>query len=252
MFTFRALATVAALSSTALSSCSALEGFDGLSSSSTNNTSTVPSSTAEVAPGTGLDTPAPAPAPDNQGNNGGVVSNQADVLVSPHLDGNTVLTVDACDLSGDRQPNAKVDIGFGDRVYWGYTNEVGQLVEITAQNITPQNEPKEMLKGGGKRYCRDEAKVPGTELKEYDEGHGIADSLGGVSNAYNITPQASYLNRYGAQRDMEREIAAAGGATNFHMVISYPDENTSIPTQYDTTYTTLDGVEHNASYANVG
>ena len=49
------------------------------------------------------------------------------------------------------------------------------------------------------RYCNDEAKVPGVEEPDLDEGHVIADSLGGVSNAYNITPQNSTLNRHGDQ-----------------------------------------------------
>ena len=30
----------------------------------------------------------------------------------------TVITVDGGDLSGERQANVKVNIGFGDRVYW--------------------------------------------------------------------------------------------------------------------------------------
>lgn len=65
----------------------------------------------------------------------------------------------------------------------------------------------------------------------------IADSLGGVSNAYNITPQDSVLNRHGDQTYMERNIRQAGGATNFEAIISYSDTETQIPSKY--TYTIL-------------
>ncbi|WP_239992629.1 hypothetical protein [Trichococcus alkaliphilus] len=49
----------------------------------------------------------------------------------------------------------------------------------------------------------DEAKVPGTENSNLDEGHVIADSIVGVVNAYNITQQDSVLNRYEDQAYME-------------------------------------------------
>ena len=42
----------------------------------------------------------------------------------------TIITIDGGDLSGERQANVKVDIGFGDRVYWAYTNKYGQLVKV--------------------------------------------------------------------------------------------------------------------------
>ena len=66
-----------------------------------------------------------------------------------------------------------------------------------------------------------EADVPGTERSYLDQGHVIADSLGGVSNAYNITPQDSTLNRHGDQAYMEKVIRDAGGVTNFVAKISY-------------------------------
>lgn len=87
------------------------------------------------------------------------------------------------------------------------------------------------------RYYHDEAKVPGTESASLDEGHVIADSLGGVANAYNITPQESTLNRHGDQAYMERNISQAGGATSFEAIITYPDTNTHIPSKYKYTYT---------------
>ena len=88
-----------------------------------------------------------------------------------------------------------VDVGYGDREYWAFTNEYGQLIVILADKITRQNESTEVMLGDG-RYCADEARVVGTEDPNLDQGHVIADSLGGVSNAYNITPENSNLNRY--------------------------------------------------------
>lgn len=87
------------------------------------------------------------------------------------------------------------------------------------------------------RYYPDEAKVPGVESELLDEGHVIADSLGGVSNAYNITPQNSTLNRHGDQAYMEDNIRKVGGAANFEAIITYPNTDTQIPSSYQYTYT---------------
>ena len=46
--------------------------------------------------------------------------------------GYKLIEVDGGDLSGYRQPNVVVDIGFGDREYWAFTNEHGQLVRVIA------------------------------------------------------------------------------------------------------------------------
>ncbi|MGP4079766.1 DNA/RNA non-specific endonuclease, partial [Pseudalkalibacillus sp. R45] len=94
------------------------------------------------------------------------------------------LEVDGGDLSGHREPNVVVDIGFGDREYWAFTNEHGQLVRVIADEIILQDDSTEPVSSSG-RYYSDEAKVPGVESAILDEGHIIADSLGGVSNAYN-------------------------------------------------------------------
>ena len=72
---------------------------------------------------------------------------------------------------------------------------------------------------------------------DLDEGHVIADSLGGVSNAYNITPQNSTLNRHGDQAYMEKVIRDAGGCTDFTAIITYPNTKTQIPNHYSYTYT---------------
>ena len=151
-------------------------------------------------------------------------------------EGYTLIEVDGGDMSGYRQGNVVVDIGFGDREYWAYTNEHGQLVRVIAKEIIIQDDANEPVKSNG-RYYNDEAKVPGVESDKLDEGHIIADSLGGVSNAYNITPQESTLNRHGDQAYMEENIRKAGGATDFLAEITYPDTETQIPSHYEYTYT---------------
>jgi hypothetical protein len=149
----------------------------------------------------------------------------------------------------DSEPNVVVDIGFGDRQYWAFTNEYGQLVRVIADNIIIQDDSTEPVLSSG-RYYSDEAKVLGVESDILDEGHIIADSLGGVSNAYNITPQESTLNRHGDQAYMEDVIRKAGGVTNFEAIISYPDTKTQIPSSYQYTYT-LKGEEVVDSFDNL-
>ncbi|ACQ71446.1 hypothetical protein EAT1b_2526 [Exiguobacterium sp. AT1b] len=152
------------------------------------------------------------------------------------FEGYTKIEVDGGDQSGTREANVVVDIGFGDREYWAFTNEHGQLVRVIADEIILQNDETEDVNSSG-RYYADEAKVPGVEDPNLDEGHIIADSLGGVSNAYNITPQNSALNRYGDQAFMEDVIRKAGGAKDFEAIITYPNTTTQIPSRYQYTYT---------------
>ncbi|MEC0094343.1 DNA/RNA non-specific endonuclease [Paenibacillus macquariensis] len=150
--------------------------------------------------------------------------------------GYKLIEVDGGDLSGHREPNIVVDVGYGNREYWKFTNEYGQLVRVVATEIILQDDRNETVLSSG-RYYPDEAKVPGVESDVLDEGHVIADSLGGVSNAYNITPQDSTLNRHGDQAYMEDAIRKAGGATNFEAIITYPNTRTQIPSSYQYTYT---------------
>ena len=150
--------------------------------------------------------------------------------------GYKLIEVDACNTTGYRQAKVVVDIGYGDREYWAFTNEYGQLVRVIADEIILQDDNNEPVTSQG-RYCSDEAKVPGVESDVLDEGHIIADSLGGVSNAYNITPQNSTLNRHGDQAYMEDSIRKAGGATNFEAIITYANTKTQIPSSYQYTYT---------------
>ncbi len=164
------------------------------------------------------------------------ISIRAKVRSADLLENNKVIVVDGGNLSGHREPNVKVDVGFGEREYWAYTNEYGQLVKVTAKKIVPQDESREKVTSKG-RYYKDEAKVKGVESPTLDEGHVIADSLGGVANAYNITPQNSIVNQQGNQAYMEKTIRDAGGATDFTAIISYPNTTTQIPSHYSMTYT---------------
>lgn len=150
--------------------------------------------------------------------------------------GYKLIDIDGGDLSGYREANVVVDIGYADREYWAFTNEHGQLIRVIADQIILQDDDSEDVTSDG-RYYHDEAKVPGVEHSDLDEGHVIADSLGGVSNAYNITPQDSTLNRYGDQAYMEDVIRKADGATDFEAIITYPDTKTHIPSHYQYTYT---------------
>ncbi|ALS77395.1 DNA/RNA non-specific endonuclease [Planococcus kocurii] len=154
------------------------------------------------------------------------------------LAGYDLIEVDGGDLSGSREPNVAVNIGFGDRDYWAFTNEYGQLERVVADEIVLQDDDTEPVLSTG-RYYSDEAKVPGVESDLLDEGHVLADSLGGVSNAYNITPQESTLNRHGDQAYMEDAIRDAGGATDFEAIITYTDTETQIPSSYQYTYTLM-------------
>ncbi|WP_050977258.1 DNA/RNA non-specific endonuclease [Planococcus antarcticus] len=152
--------------------------------------------------------------------------------------GYELIEVDGGDLSGYRESNVAVNIGFGDRDYWAFTNEYGQLERVVADEIILQDDNNEPVLSSG-RYYSDEAKVSGVESDMLDEGHVLADSLGGVSNAYNITPQESTLNRHGDQAYMEDAIRDAGGATDFEAIITYIDTETQIPSSYQYTYTLM-------------
>ncbi len=159
-----------------------------------------------------------------------------------------IIEVAGGDLSGDRKPNVAVDVGYGDREYWAFTNEHAQLIMLTAKEVIPQNDSSEAVLENG-RYYEDEANVKGTELREYDQGHVIADSLGGVANAYNITPQDSYVNRKGEQALLEDRIRKNRGCTDFVCFIQYPDSKTQIPSSYHVIYR-INGKIFNSEFKN--
>ncbi len=150
-----------------------------------------------------------------------------------------LISVDKCDLNNTRLANVVVDIGVGKRKYYAKTNEYMQVDAVYARRLSLQNQNEITFTTG--RYCQDEAPVFGTELKTYDQGHLIADSLGGASNAYNITAQNSNLNRFGLQRKMEKEIQNAlladKNVENFYGKILYDNNKSMIPSSYIFTFT---------------
>jgi hypothetical protein len=157
-------------------------------------------------------------------------------LPEDRFQGYRIIEVDGGNTSGHREANVAVNIGFGDREYWAFTNEYGQLVRVVADEIILQDDINEPVNSNGGYFDR-MADVPGVGANTgYDRGHVIADSLGGVANAYNITPQDSVLNRHGDQAYMEKVIRDTGGCTNFEAEITYPDTETQIPSKYKYTY----------------
>lgn len=151
---------------------------------------------------------------------------------------NRELVVKHDDVNGRRKPNVKVDIGYGNRNYYGFTNRSCQLQLVIADEIILQNESEDVLING--RYSKDEAKIPGTESPYLDQGHVIADKLGGVSNGYNITPQVSYLNRKGEYHQFEEfiynHLLSGSKVTDFKCYIAYKNSQTQVPKSYEVTY----------------
>lgn len=91
---------------------------------------------------------------------------------TPSFEGYSLIEVDGGNLSGYREAKAVVDIGYGSREYYAFTNEYGQLVKVIAAEIILQNDATEDVNSSG-RYYPDEAKVPGVESSTLDEGHVI-------------------------------------------------------------------------------
>lgn len=112
-----------------------------------------------------------------------VVEETPTPIKKEQFSGYKLIEVDGGDLSGDREPNVVVDIGYGDREYWAFTNEYGQLVRVIAAEIILQDDKNEAVLSSG-RYYADEAKVPGVESAVLDEGHIIADALGGYRTLF--------------------------------------------------------------------
>lgn len=81
----------------------------------------------------------------------------------------TLIQVDGEDLSGSREHNVVVDIGFGDREYYAFTNEYSQLVKVIDKEIILQNDSIEPVTSSG-RYYLDEAKVLWVGSSSLDEG----------------------------------------------------------------------------------
>src|SRR6056297_3603334 len=62
---------------------------------------------------------------------------------SDPFEGYTLIEVEGGDQSGHRESNVVVDIGFGDREYYAFTNEYGQLIKVTAKKIILQDDSTE-------------------------------------------------------------------------------------------------------------
>lgn len=171
--------------------------------------------------------------------------------------------VSVCDMTTTRAENVVVDIGFDskytNRDYYGYTNKYGQLTLVEASQVIAQNENYEDVVAGRSglgaelRYCKTEAQVTGSKPAEYDRGHVLADSMGGVANAYNITPQIEEINVNGAQHQMEQMFRVAFAnkqtVTDFQMKMSYKNKNTNIPYKYAVKFK-IDGKQYSFSAYN--
>jgi hypothetical protein len=147
------------------------------------------------------------------------------------FNGYTLIKVDGGDFSNNRKDKVVVNIGFGDREYYAFTNQYGQVIKVIAKEIVIQDDSKEPVKNNN-RYYNSVADMVPEGVSDYDNGHIIADCLGGVANAYNITPQNSTLNRHGDQAYMEKIILSSNSCTDFVGIISYPDTITMIPDFY--------------------
>lgn len=274
MKTKKILISLAVLSSLALGSCAGLEDYINSNSSSSSRSSDDNSKTSENSNSTkyreddnessrGSDKKSSRTS-TKEDKDGGLSSNaqagEGDKKVGPTdkdiadpFSGREIIEdAPTCTSSGKREANVAVDIGEGDRQYWGFTNENKQLVYVIADKITLQNPKKEKLTKEG-RYCPSSkmAKVDGYGAKyNRDRGHAIADSLGGMSNAYNLTPQDADVNRNGDQAYFEKAIRQAGGAENFRYKIYYPDAETNVPSWYELTYE-IDGQEYHESFPNM-
>lgn len=183
---------------------------------------------------------------------------------------NRVIEIDQQDLSGDREANVKVDVGFdtdyATRDYWGYTNKHAQLVYVHADEIILQNDKAEAKwEEGEGRYSPDEAGVQGSTDKDFQKGHAIADSLGGTSTAYNITPQDSYINGgassihngvecHGMEWQLEDDIREneynGKEVTNFSVSIYYSEKDTQTPVKYYVSYVVDDSSYEEWTFSN--
>lgn len=187
--------------------------------------------------------------------------NEPELLVSNtkeinnDITNNTLISVNSCDTNGTREANVKVDVGYDsdlyNREYYAYTNNIGQLVKVEAATIKEQIDWEELPEGEN-RYCSAQADVDGAWENGYDRGHVIADSLGGVSNAYNITTQNSFVNQNGEQSVMEKQMQdtlySGGTITNFVANIDY-DDSSQTPVSYDVSYN-VNGTPVNYQFAN--
>lgn len=162
---------------------------------------------------------------------------------------NKLINIDVCSQSIVREPNVKVDIGYGNRAYYGYTNEYGQLVYVTADSLQLQNSNTEQLIDG--QYCNTQTNESNTS-DEYNSGHAIGDELGGVSNSYNLFPQLTEMNN-GKFKELEQHIESAmyqgSEVTDLRIEISYSSPEDTIPYSYEISFK-IDNTEESYIFTN--
>lgn len=149
---------------------------------------------------------------------------------------NSYTKVSTCSYSTNTAPNVKVNIGAGDREYYAYTNEHGQLQYITADTITIQDEQSEVVNADG-NYCDQPADI--AKDTGYTNTYIIADSLGGASNAYNLIPGGISTSNLA---EIENDILENGGATEFNAYFEYSDSETNVPHTIQISYKINEGL----------
>lgn len=150
--------------------------------------------------------------------------------IDEELFDNEELKVSTCSYNVSRKPNVKVNIGYGSRQYFAYTNEYGQLAYISADEIIVQDESTESVNDSG-QYCDGPAQISGdsgTTAKTV-----ISDSLGAASNSYNVIPAG---NVYSGLESIENEILANGGATEFKAYFTYDTTDSTTPHMISISY----------------
>lgn len=150
--------------------------------------------------------------------------------IDEELFDNEELKVSTCSYNVSRKPNVKVNIGYGSRQYFAYTNEYGQLAYISADEIIVQDESTESVNDSG-QYCDGPAQISGdsgTTAKTV-----ISDSLGAASNSYNVIPAG---NVYSGLESIENEILANGGATEFKAYFTYETTDSTTPHMISISY----------------
>lgn len=59
------------------------------------------------------------------------VEKEETAIVDEQFSGYNLIEVDGGDLSGNREPDVVVEIGFGDREYWAFKNSIIRLEEYS-------------------------------------------------------------------------------------------------------------------------
>lgn len=155
---------------------------------------------------------------------------------SVHFEGYTFIESDSEDLSEKKLPNVVVDIGFGERKYYAFTNEYGQVEKILADEVITKSSENNLYLEGEKYYREEETKVQ-LNNTNYVYSYLMPMSLGGQRNIYNISIQNDELSQYGPPAYIRKTINSANGCSDFSIHMVYSDTLTDIPEGYIITYT---------------